>query len=97
MTAKTTQALDADKLAALAAEIEEKNHRRFLDLRARLEAEEGMKLSPIRSGGGGSTCRMAGVTATSTAGDHGAVTNWAAAARRKVLELRATPQPQEDA
>lgn len=87
MTKKTD--LNADKLHALAAEIEEKHKGQFLDLRARLEREEGMKLTPIRNGAGGSTCRMAGITATSTSGDHGAVTNWANAARRKVLELDA--------
>lgn len=81
--------LNADKLRQIAAEIEEKHKGQFLDLRARLEREERMKLTPIRNGSGGSTCRMAGITATSTSGDHGAVTNWANAARRKVLALDA--------
>ncbi len=96
MTTKTPT-FDADKLTALAAEIEEKHRTRFMDLRARLETEEGMKLTPIRNGAGGSTCRMAGITATSTSGDHGAVTNWANAARRKLLEPEADVPAEEEA
>lgn len=84
MTAKKPN-IDFDKLAALASEIEAKHRDVFMALRARLETEEGMKLTPIRNGAGGSTCRMAGITATSTSGDHGAVTNWANAARRRLL------------
>ncbi|MGR3521926.1 MAG: hypothetical protein ACU0FT_04150 [Paracoccus sp. (in: a-proteobacteria)] len=85
--AKKTE-VDADKLRELVNTIETGKHR-FVDLCARLSAEEGMKLTKIRSGGGGSKCQMAGITAGSTAGDHGAVMNWAAAARRKLLELDA--------
>ncbi len=83
--------LDPDKLRELIAAIEGGKHR-FLDLCARLAAEEGMRLTKIRNGAGGSKCQMARITATSTAGDHGAVMNWAAAARRKLLELDAQPQ-----
>lgn len=94
MTSKTE--LDAAKLRELAAEIELKHKGQFLDLRTRLEREEGMKLTQVKSGGGGSKCAMAGISATSTAGDHAAVTNWANAARRKALELEAD-LPAEDA
>lgn len=96
--AKTTKAaLDADKLTALAAEIEAKHRTHFTDLQHRLEAEEGMKLTAIRNGAGGSTCRMAGITATSTSGHHGAVTNWANAARRKLLAMEAEAPVEEAA
>lgn len=88
--------LDAAKLRELVAVIEDGKHR-FLDLCARLSAEEGMKLSNVTAGAGGSKCEMAGITAGSTAGDHGAVMNWAAAARRKLLELDAQPKAEADA
>lgn len=81
--------LDAAKLRSLAAEIEEKHRGQFLDLASRLKLEEGMKLTKVSGGAGGSKCTMAGITATSTAGDHSAVTNWANAARRKAIELDA--------
>lgn len=83
MTTKTPT-FDADKLAALAHLIEKLHRHSFAKLCVHLAAEEGMKLTPIRNGGG-SSCRMAGITATSTSGDHGAVTNWANAARRQLL------------
>ena len=89
--------LDAAKLRGLAAEIEEKHKGQFLDLSSRLKLEEGMKLTKISGGAGGSKCSMAGITATSTSGDHGAVTNWANAARRKVMELEAELPAEADA
>lgn len=91
MTKKTTPAPDADKLRELVAAIEAGKHQ-FVDLCARLAAEEDMKLTTIRNGAGGSKCQMGGISATCTGGDHCAVMNWANAARRKLLELAAQPQ-----
>ncbi|AQS46538.1 hypothetical protein BMG03_01025 [Thioclava nitratireducens] len=77
---KTAPALDLDRLRRLADDIEALHRTHFLDLVARLEAEEGMKFSNRAQGNTG--CRMAGLSAVSTAGKHGALTNWANAARR---------------
>lgn len=86
MTTKKTTALDLDRIRRLAARIEELHRSHFTDLVHQLETEERMVLTKVRNGAGGSTCRMAGITVTSTSGDHGAVTNWANAARRALLK-----------
>lgn len=76
--------LDLDQLRRLSADIAENARGDFPALVKRL-TEEGMKLTKVRNGAGGSNCTLAGITASSTAGDHGAVTNWANAARRAIL------------
>lgn len=77
---KTAAALDLDRLRRLADEIEQLHRTHFTDLVARLKAEEGMKFTKRQLGV--TACIMAGITATNTAGERGALTNWANAARR---------------
>jgi hypothetical protein len=91
MTAKTTAKTprakpavktDPQRLAALAEEVRVFADGRHLDLRHRLETEEGLK---IVFGSGTYRATMAGVTATCTEGERMALVNWANAARRAVL------------
>jgi hypothetical protein len=81
-TRKPAAAVDPDRLRRVVASIEDLHRTHFTDLVHRLETEEGMKLDSRREP---ASCKMHGITATSTAGVRGAVTNWAAAARRALL------------
>ena len=72
------------RLRSLAADIEGLHRTHFSELVDRLTSEAGLIQSDI---GGAVQVKMAGIRAQSTAGLHGAVTNWANAARRKLLEL----------
>jgi len=73
--------IDTDRLGRLAAEITEMLPTRRSDLVHRLETEEGMKMA---AKAGATEIALAGVRASSTAGEHDALTNWANAARRAV-------------
>lgn len=79
-----TPALALDRLTRIAADIEALHRARFTDLVHRLETEEGLAFSDGSMGE--VVCKMAGVRAQSTAGRHGALTNWANKARRTVLK-----------
>lgn len=61
------------------SEIDDLSRSRFAELKDRLGIAEGMK---ITDNGHAKVVRMHGISASSTAGEHGAVTNWANAARR---------------
>lgn len=76
-------AADAARLKALAARIEEMKDTRLPELIAELIGE-GMTLT---SPGDATKVKLAGITAESRAGRHMALTNWAMAARRQVLQL----------
>lgn len=77
--------LDPDRLERLAGEIEEYRHGGGMtNLLTELLADEGAVFNDAP--GGGTRVALAGITASSTAGVHGAVMNWANAARRAVLK-----------
>lgn len=75
-------ATDPDRLRRIISAIETLHRTHFTDLVHLLETEEAMKLNSARDP---ASCKMHGITATSTAGVRGAVTNWAQAARRALL------------
>ena len=77
-------AADAETLRRLAARIEEMKDTRLNDLIEELFAAEKMRMKTV---GGAMIIALAGVQAESTAGSHMALTNWAMAARRKILEM----------
>ena len=74
---------DAGTLRRLTARIEELATDQFGTLLAELEGE-GLKL---KDKGLFTQAALAGVTATTTAGLRQAISNWAMAARRKIIEL----------
>ncbi|GGH36240.1 hypothetical protein SAMN05444007_108240 [Cribrihabitans marinus] len=76
--------LDLARLRRLADELAEYGRGDLSNLVHRWEAEEGAKFD--EAGTAGSRIRLAGITATSTAGQRGAVTNWGQAARRALLK-----------
>lgn len=73
--------LDAARLRRLAALIEELKATRLADLVHRLETEEGAKIAD-KGPAAGWAVNLAGIRATGTSGQHGALSNWANAARR---------------
>ena len=73
--------IDVSRLARLAARIEEMRQNRLDELFEELEAD-GAQLS---GKGQHLQLRLAGITATATAGRHSVVLNWANAARRAVM------------
>lgn len=75
--------LDHDRLTRLANAIEDLRHSRLTDLREHLEAQEGLRLNDK---GNALHVDLAGLQASSTAGLHDALSNWANAARRAVNE-----------
>lgn len=77
--------LDLQALQRLADEIAQYNPATDLtNLRHRWEAEEGCKITD--AGLAGTRVRMAGISATCTAGVNGALRNWSQAARRAILK-----------
>ena len=81
---KPKPVVDADTLRRLAARIEEMKTDRFAELVNELFEDEGLRMKTV---GEVMVVTMAGIRAESTAGQHIAITNWAMAARRKILEL----------
>lgn len=79
---KAKPKLDAARLTRLADRIEVMKATRLIDLIHELMTEEK---AGFGQRDGAYFVRMAGLTATGTAGEFGALTNWANAARRKVL------------
>lgn len=82
--AKPKPTADAATLRRLAARIEELKTDRFAELVNELFEAEGLRMKTVRDV---MIVTMAGISAESTAGQHMAITNWAMAARRKILEL----------
>lgn len=72
---------DPARLRRLAATIEELKGTRLTDLVHRLETEEGAKIA-YKGPAAGWAVNLAGIRATGTSGQHGALSNWANAARR---------------
>lgn len=75
---------DPARLRRLADRIEVMKGTRLTDLIHELMAEENAGFGTRNDGA--AFVRMAGITASSTAGDRDALTNWANAARRAVLK-----------
>lgn len=73
---------DTDRLARLVADIEAMKDTRLTELLHRLETEEGMKM---RFSAGAHEVRLAGIRSSGTAGEREALTNWAMAARRRLI------------
>jgi hypothetical protein len=84
MSSKTNKKLDFVRLQALADELAEYGNQDLTNLMRRWEQEEGAKIDNNPAPAGGGRCRLAGVTATSTSGQQGAVRNWGQAARRAI-------------
>lgn len=85
-TRAKTAGPDPVRLARLAALVDEWLPRRRAELIVQLRADEGLILTA--HGSGVTECTLAGVTAGSTAGEHMALANWAAAARRTIARAR---------
>jgi len=84
MATKKKTTLDLDRLRRLAADIEALHRTHYTDLVARFAAEEQLKFTKRQLGV--TACKMAGITATATAGEQAALTNWANAARRALKD-----------
>jgi hypothetical protein len=81
--------LRAVKLRGLVSDIEgQMHHHLFSGLVDRLKAEERMRIGDTK-GDGNIRVKLAGIEATSTSGQFGAMTNWLMAARRDLLDLEA--------
>lgn len=78
--------LDLNLLQRLADELAEYQGGDLTNLIHRWETEEKAKIDNNPAPGGGGRCRLAGITATATAGQPAAVRNWGQAARRAILK-----------
>lgn len=77
-------AADVDTLRRLAARIEEMKDTRLDELTDELFADEKMRMKTV---GDVMIITLCGVRGESTAGRYMALTNWAMAARRKIIEM----------